>query len=70
MVQDQTKKQQLLKQFNETLNFAESVKQKINTDPLRYDIQQKYMSQYNEQEQSIINAAAIVRDIHFDLWSP
>ena len=28
------------------------------------------MSQFNEKEQSIINAASIIRDINFDLWSP
>ena len=67
---DSDKIPELKGKLNKTLEFAEMINQKIVSDPLKYDQQQIYFSQFNEQEQSIINGAALMRDIQYSLWSP
>lgn len=52
--QDIERKQQYAIKFNETLTLAEEVQKKIVSDPVKFDVQKKYLSQFNEQEQSII----------------
>lgn len=64
------KKQQCLENFNKTLTLAEEIHKKIQSDPVKFDVQQKYLAQFSEQEKTMIQAASIVRDIQFDLWSP
>jgi chromosome condensin MukBEF ATPase and DNA-binding subunit MukB len=61
--QDAEKKQQYLTQFNKTISFAEQIAKKIQSDPIKYDIQRKYLAQFSEQEKTIIEAASVVRDI-------
>lgn len=67
---DQEKKKQCFENFNKTLTLAEGIQKKIQSDPIKFDVQQKYLAQFEEQEKTIIQAASIVRDIQFDLWSP
>ena len=59
-----------MKKFNDALVLAESIQKKIQTDPAKYDIQRKYLQDFDEHEQAIIQTAAVCRDINYDLWSP
>jgi len=36
---NQAKSQELMKQFNDGLTFAEALKKKIQSDPVKYDVQ-------------------------------
>lgn len=33
--------------LKETLSFAEEIQKKIQNDPIKYDVQKKYLSNYN-----------------------
>lgn len=57
-------------EFNKTLTLAEEIAKKIKSDPIKFDVQQKYLADFNDQEKTIINAASIYRDINYELWSP
>lgn len=61
--QEPDRKNQLLVQFNKTCTLAEEIAKKILSDPVKFDVQAKYLSDYNEQEKTIIQAASILRDI-------
>ena len=41
---------ELLPKLMKTLEFAEMIKSKIDSDPIKYDIQQKFFSNYSEHE--------------------
>lgn len=45
---DADKKGPLKNKFAQTLSFAESIQKKIQSDPIKYDIQKKYLSQFTE----------------------
>ena len=59
-----------MKKFNDALTFGESIEKQIQTDPAKYDVQKKYLQDFDEHEQAIIHTAAVCRDINYDLWSP
>jgi len=37
---------------------------------VKYDIQQAFLAKFSDQERSIIQAASVMRDVQFELWSP
>ena len=53
-VDDPVKKNNYKKQFDECITFAETIQQKIRTDPKKYDVQIKYLQDFDEHEQAII----------------
>lgn len=70
MTADPLRKNQLALEFNKTLTLAEEIAKKIQCEPIKFDVQQKYLADFNDQEKTIINAASIYRDINYELWSP
>jgi hypothetical protein len=53
----------------ENLSFAESIQQKINSDP-SCDAKKTFMANYDAAEQLMIERSSDVRHRHFDTWQP
>lgn len=67
---DPARKSELTTKLLKTVNFAEELNKKILGDPTKYDAQQQFYQNYNEQEKAIIKAGTLLKENNFELWSP
>lgn len=63
------KKIALKKKIGETLNFAEKIKEKINSAP-EYDAKKVFVMQYQTKEVQIISSSSTIRDKYYEIWEP
>jgi hypothetical protein len=58
------------KAAKQNLVLAENIAAKIASDPVQYDTQAAYLSQFDAVEKVIIEKSRIVRNRCFNIWSP